>query len=84
MRERGLDRFEVRGLEADKALLRAAAKRLAQGDARSRELRARIEAGLEAQADRRGGILAALRRSPLVGADLVLERDAGLGRDLDL
>jgi hypothetical protein len=32
----------------------------------------------------KGGVLAALRRSPLVGADLDLSRDRGPGRTADL
>ena len=33
---------------------------------------------------RKGGILAALRRSPLVGAGLDLDRSHGTGRKVDL
>jgi hypothetical protein len=84
LRERGLGRFEVRGLETDKALLRALAKRLAQADAASGELRAAIEAGVNPRPQKRGGILRALRRSPLVGADLDLRREVTSGRDVDL
>ena len=39
MRDAGLDRFEVRGLLSDKALLRAIAKRLARGDLAAGKLR---------------------------------------------
>jgi|SRR5665213_3496301 len=84
MRAQGLDRFEVRGLEADKGLLRSVAKRLAQGDAAAGELRAQIAASIRPAAEQRGGILSALRRSPMVGADLELHRDNGSGRDIDL
>jgi hypothetical protein len=44
MREHGLDRFEVRGLPQDKALMRAVAMRLARGDAASGKLRMIIQA----------------------------------------
>ncbi len=37
-----------------------------------------------ADAPHKGGILAALRRSPLVGADLDLTREITPGRDADL
>jgi hypothetical protein len=47
MRLAGLDRFEVRGLTRDKALLRAVAKRLARGDPASGKLRIIIEAVVE-------------------------------------
>lgn len=69
---------------SDKALLRAAAKRLARGDASARELRAKLEAGLRPPEEGRGGVLRALLRSPLVGADLEFERESGAGRDVDL
>jgi hypothetical protein len=82
LRARGLDRFEVRGLGADRELLRAVAKRLAQADAAAGELRARIEASIGPPVAERGGILEALRRSPLVGAELDLERETGAGRDV--
>jgi hypothetical protein len=47
MRLNGLDRFEVRGLTRDKALLRALAQRLARGDPASGKLRIIIEAVVE-------------------------------------
>jgi hypothetical protein len=83
--ERGLERFEVRGLEADKQLIRGIARRLATNDAEAGALRAELArrvAGGEPQPA--GGILAALRRSPLVGADLDLTRDETPGRDAGL
>jgi hypothetical protein len=52
MRLKGLDRFEVRGLTRDKALLRAIAKRLARGDPASGKLRTIIEAVVERPPDR--------------------------------
>lgn len=83
--ERGLGRFEVRGLEADKELIRGIARRLAADDAEAGALRAdltrRVAGG---EAPRVGGILAALRRSPLAGADLDLSREETSGRDAGL
>jgi len=84
LRERGLDRFEVRGLESDKALLRAVARRLARNDAAGARLRAEIMAQVSPAQDQRGGVLRALRQSPLVGADLNLDRETTAGRDVDL
>lgn len=86
LREQGLDRFEVRGLDSDKALLRAVAKRLARNDEAGARLRADIEARVSPSPDQRGGILRALRQSPLVGADLDLDldRETTAGRDVDL
>jgi hypothetical protein len=40
--------------------------------------------GLVGEPPRKGGILAALRRSPLVGADLDLSRQREEGREVDL
>ncbi len=83
--ERGLERFEVRGLPTDKALLRELARKLAGGDDMAAALRtelARRVAG--ADTPRIGGILAALRRSPLVGAGLDFPREVVAGRDVAL
>jgi hypothetical protein len=83
MREAGLGRFEVRAPVADKPLIREIARRLAQGDA---ELRREIGKKLNAPGDTptKGRILAALRNSPLVGADVSFEREVLPGRDIDL
>ena len=82
--ERGLSRYEVRGLEADKELIRGLAKRLGAGDAKAARLREELAQKAIAEPPRRGGILAALRRSPLVGAELSLARETGHGRDSGL
>lgn len=84
LREQGLDRFEVRGLSSDKALLRAIAQRLASNDEAGARLRAEITARISPSPDQRGGVLRALRQSPLVDADLDLDRETTAGRDLDL
>ncbi|MGH7022273.1 MAG: hypothetical protein ACREEB_01635 [Caulobacteraceae bacterium] len=84
LRDSGLERFEVRGREADKDLVRAVAKRLAEGGATSGELRATIEARVNQGRGERGGVLKALRRSPLVGAELELTRETLVGREVDL
>jgi hypothetical protein len=83
--ERGLGRFEVRGLEGDKELIRGIARRLAAGDAEAGALRADLARRVaNGGPPRVGGILAALRRSPLVGADLDLSREETPGRDAGL
>jgi hypothetical protein len=82
--ERGMSRYEVRGLADDKELVRTLARRLAKHDPASVRLRAELARQLDEEPPQRGGILAALRRSPLVGADLKLERESGSGRDVDL
>lgn len=80
--ERGLGRFEVRGLETDKELIRGIARRLAANDEEAGALRADLAGRIgAAEPPRVGGILAALRRSPLVGAELDLSREETPGRD---
>jgi len=80
LRERGLARFEVLGLDSDRGLLRSLAKRLAHDDAEAAQLRALVGRSLGGEAAGTGGVLAALRRSPLVGADLDLQRPREAGR----
>jgi hypothetical protein len=82
--ERGLARFEVLGLAADRALIRDLAKRLAENDAEATRVRAAVIRAISAEPARKGGIFAALRCSPLVGVDLDLKRDYELGRKIDL
>lgn len=81
---RGVARFEVLGLGADRALIRALAKRLAAGDAEAARLRATVAQTMAGEPPRKGGILAALRRSPLIGTDIDLARPRDLGRKVDL
>lgn len=82
--ERGLARFEVMGRDSDRDLIRSLARRLAEGDAEASKLRALVDAAMAGESGERGGILAALRRSPLVGADLDLGRHREQGRKVDL
>jgi hypothetical protein len=82
--ERGMSRYEVRGLAGDKELVRTLARRLADKDPDAVRLRADIAQHLGDAPSRRGGVLAALRRSPLVGADLKVDRESSRGRDVDL
>ena len=84
LNERGMARFEVLGLDADRDLIRSLARRLAEGDAEAARLRAEVTRSVIGGPPRRGGILSALRRSPLVGADLDLTREMTTGRDIDL
>jgi len=79
LRERGVSRYEVRGLDTDKELVRRLAKRLAEDGAAAAQLRLDLAQRVAEEPQRRGGILAALRRSPLVAADLHLEREVARG-----
>lgn len=81
---RGLTRFEVLGLGADRDLIRSLAKRLAEDGPGAAHLRATISRSLASESPKRGGILEALRRSPLVGADLIPDRPREKGRKVDV
>jgi hypothetical protein len=82
--KRGFARFEVLGLDADRDLIRSLAKRLAEDDPDAARIRAAVTQTIAGDPPRKGGILAALRRSPLVGADLNLARSREAGRKIDL
>ncbi|RJF86652.1 hypothetical protein D3874_06150 [Oleomonas cavernae] len=84
LQDRGMARFEVMALETDRALIRSLAKRLAEGDGQAAQIRAVVTQTLSSEPPKKGGILAALRRSPLVGADLEIERPVTTGRKVDL
>ncbi len=82
--KRGVARFEVLGLDADRDLIRSLAKRLAQNDPEATRIRLEVTRTVSATSGKKGGILAALRRSPLGGADLEMERPFNPGRQVDL
>lgn len=82
--QRGMARFEVLGLDAGRELIRSLAKRLACDDPDSVRIRAIVRSALSEEQSRTGGILDALRRSPLVGADVDLSRPCTPGRRVDL
>ncbi len=82
--ERGLARFEVLGLDADRDLIRSLARRLAEDGPEASRLRAAVSQSIAGEPPKKGGILAALRRSPLVGAGLDLTRPREEGREIEL
>ena len=77
-------RFEVLGRDTDRDLIRSIARKLAEDTPGASELRATISKSVSDEAPRKGGILAALRRSPLSGADLDLARPREEGRELKI
>ena len=83
LKQRGMARFEVLGRDTDRELIRSLAKRLADG-LDSVRIRATVRRTISGEPPHKGGILNALRRSPLVGADLDLKRPATAGRKVDL
>ena len=82
--QRGMARFEVLGLDGDRDLIRSLANRLAGDGPDSARIRDTIRRTIAGEPPKKGGILSALRRSPLVGADLDLKRPVTAGRKVDL
>ena len=82
--ERGMSRFEVLGLDADRELIRSLARRLAENGSDAARVRATVRRTISDEPSRKGGILDALRRSPLVGADLDTTRPVTDGRKVEL
>jgi hypothetical protein len=82
--ERGIARFEIQALDADRDLLRSLARKLMEEGPEAGRLRRTIQQAVAGEPPKAGGILAALRRSPLVGADLDLSRPREEGRKVDL
>ncbi|MGA3097014.1 MAG: hypothetical protein ABSF25_11205 [Bryobacteraceae bacterium] len=82
--QQGMARFEVLGLDADRELIRSLARRLAGDALDSARIRATVRSTISGEQPKKGGILNALRRSPLVGADLDLSRPPAPGRGVDL
>ena len=84
LKQRGMARFEVLGLDANRELIRSLARRLADNGPDSARIRATVRRTVSGEPPKKGGILSALRRSPLVGADLNLKRPVAAGRKVDL
>jgi len=82
--ERGLARFEVLGLDSDRDLIRSLARRLADNGPDAARIRTTVNQTISGEPPKTGGILAALRRSPLVGANLDLRRPHVERRKIDL
>ena len=80
----GMARFEVLGRDSDRELIRSLAKRLAEDNSQAEHLRAAVCQSIVGEPPRKGGILEALRRSPLVGADAIAPRLFEPGREVDL
>jgi len=82
--QRGFSRFEVMALDSDRELIRALARRLAEEGPEAEHVRSAVKTVVTGQPPKPGNILTALRRSPLVGADLNLSRPREGGRKVDL
>jgi hypothetical protein len=84
LRKKGVARFEVLGLDADRELIRSLAKRVPQDDPEASRIRSEVTRTVSHVLPKKGGILAALRRSPLVGLELEIDRPLDPGRQVDL
>jgi hypothetical protein len=84
LNDRGMARYEVLGLNADRDLIRSLAKRLAVNDRDATQIRATVSRSIAGGPPKKGGIFAALRRSPMIGADLDVTRARPSGREVDL
>lgn len=82
--QRGVARFEIQALDSDRDLIRALARRLAEDSPDAKQARTIVQQIISGEPPKPGGILKALRRSPLVGADLDLQRPREHGRQVDL
>lgn len=67
-------------MASDRDIIRSLANRLAEEGSDADRIRTQINEAL----DGKGGIVGALLRSPLIGAELDLIRDRELPRDIDL
>lgn len=82
--QRGVARFEVQAPAQDRELIRALARRLADEGPGAKEARAAVQQIVGGAPPKSGGILQALRRSPLAGAGVDLTRSREDGRKVDL
>jgi hypothetical protein len=82
LNQRGMARFEVLGLDADRELIRKLARKLAENGADAAEIRASLSEKVAPETRKKGSIYAVLRNWPL--GDLNLTRPYTEGRKIDL
>ena len=84
-RESGIVRFEVSAPPSDKELIRFIARRLSETGPADHNLRSTLRSALGAPLlQEPGSLWRALRASPLVGAELDLQRERTSDRDVDI
>jgi hypothetical protein len=76
--------LELPASEADCDLIRRLARKLTEAGPNAATIRRVVQQAVAGETRGAGGILAALRRSPLVRADLDLTRMREEGREVDL
>lgn len=82
--ERGIVRFELQALESDRDLIRRLARKLIEDGPEAGSIRRAVQHAIAGEPAKAGGILMALRRSPLAGAGLDVTRPRDEGREIDL
>src|SRR5580698_5211834 len=82
--KQGVARFEVLALDSDRDLIRSLAKRLTRNDPEASRIRSEVRRTIAEEPVKKGSILAALRRSPLVEIDLDITRSKEPGRKVEL
>jgi len=82
--QRGVVRFEIQALSSDRGLIRDLARRLTENGPDAEQARTIVQQIVSGTPTKSGGILDALRRSPLVGADLDVSRSRETGRKVTL
>jgi len=81
---RGIVRFELQALGADRDLIRGLARKLLEKGPEAARIRKTVQRALSGGDPASGNILKALRRSPLVGSDLDMTRPREEGREVEL
>jgi hypothetical protein len=81
--DKGMARFEVLGRKADRMLIRDVARAIAENDEKNAAFREFAEKIVEQDEPKRGSLLAALLRSPLVGSGLDLTRSTDDARTIE-
>ena len=84
LRIKGMSRFDVLGRDADRSMIRAVARKLAEDGPDAERLRVSLSRVIDADPSGKGGVLKAFRQSPLVGSGIIFERDQADRRDLEL
>jgi hypothetical protein len=82
--ERGVARFEVLARNNDRDLIRSFARHLAEDGPEANQLRAIVGQRLSGSSSNKGGILAALRRSPMAGREIEVIRSCDEARHIDI
>lgn len=82
--KRGIARFEVLGRNEDRELIRALARRLAEGGPEAAQARSAVQRAVRGSGEGAGSLLAALLRAPPELADIEFERCRDEGRKADL